>query len=98
MITSVVYWPAKSIHRFEWSNPAGFRQCRPTAAPLSKNPSNLSAGDIPLPESVDYSMMLPISGGPGKWLQILSILLKHDRTPFSFCQCLAGTVPSHKSS
>ncbi|KZR98738.1 Uncharacterized protein APZ42_005708 [Daphnia magna] len=64
MITSGVYWPAKSTHQFEWINRVRFRQCRPTAAPSSKNPSNLSAGDTPLPESVDYSLILPISGGP----------------------------------
>ncbi|KZR98292.1 Uncharacterized protein APZ42_006359 [Daphnia magna] len=98
MITSVAYWPAKSTHQFEWSNRAGFRQCRPTAALLSKNTSNLTVGDTPLPESVNYSLILPISGGPGKWRQVLSILLQHDRTPFCFCQCFAGTAPSHKSS
>ncbi|KAK4011446.1 hypothetical protein OUZ56_020563 [Daphnia magna] len=64
MITSVAYWPAKSTHQFERSNRAGFRQYRPTAALLSKNPSNLSVWDTPLPESVDYSLILPISGGP----------------------------------
>ncbi|KAK4007353.1 hypothetical protein OUZ56_012513 [Daphnia magna] len=56
--------PTKSTHQFEWSNRAEFRQCRPTAVPLSKNPSNLSAEDTPLPESLDYSLIVPISGGP----------------------------------
>ncbi|KAK4030809.1 hypothetical protein OUZ56_024153 [Daphnia magna] len=44
--------------------PCGISTIPTNGSSALEESSNLSVGDTPLPESVDYSLILPISGGP----------------------------------